>query len=79
MFLLRNKKIIFSYALISGGLFAAKCFEFMMTSYVDLFLVQTHLYYFLKQMTRRELSGRVPDSGPRGCGFEPHQRHFCGP
>ena len=36
-------------------------------------------YYYLIFLTRfwrmQWLSGRVLDSRPRGCGFEPHRRH----
>ena len=32
---------------------------------------------FLKMFGAQWLSGRVLDSRPRGCGFEPHHCHYC--
>ena len=40
-------------------------------NYLSSSLVSNQIYY----MGGQWLSGRVLDSRPKGCGFEPHQRH----
>ena len=47
------------------------CWYIEQRNYLSSSLVLDQIYY----MGAQWLSGRVLDSRPKGCGFEPHQRH----
>ena len=52
-----------------------KRFYFLIGGFLHVTMTLTTLLTYILIMGEQWLSGRVLDSRPRGCGFEPHRRH----